>query len=72
MGEKERKVVKKRRGKDLSSSSEVMILLMLLYFCMHGLLVGFSNLGCQHVFLIIVKQKGQLPIIDGSLELNVG
>ena len=23
-------------------------------------------------FLIIVKQKGEVPIIDGSLELNVG
>lgn len=48
------------------------MILLMLYFCMNGLLVGFSNLGCQHVFLIIVKQKGQVPIIDGSLELNVG
>ena len=50
-------------------SDDLVDVVVLLYAWIIG---GVWKFRMKHVFLIIVKQKGEVPIIDGSLELNVG
>jgi len=67
---KDRERFKLRKGfvSELGSDDLVDVV-VLLYAWIIG---GVWKFRMKHVFLIIVKQKGEVPIIDGSLELNVG
>lgn len=61
-----------QKDDEYNQNPPIFIYLLILYFFAHGLLVGYLNLRCWQVFKLLLNtiQKGQVPIIDGSLKLH--